>query len=280
MRLAAPFRVFPWFLLISTAVAGVLPGVEGTVPQSEPGAPPRIVVGFVGGFVRHDNPRHGPVQLAQRIQRTAPKDTCVLVFENRHRRSAYRAVMRLLDRNHDGVLSDQEKNQSRIILFGHSWGAAAAVLLARDLRRAHIPVLLTVQVDSVEKPWQNDSVIPDNVKEAVNFYQPSGLIHGRKQITAADPSKTDILGNYLFDYRKTPVECHGTSVFDHYFTPSHAQSECDPRIWSQIEEMVLQRLGPEAAAEAGNPSLSSPGKSTDHGASASSSSTLATKRYQ
>jgi len=147
------------------------------------------------------------------------------------------------------------------------------------LRQAHIPVLLTVQVDSVAKPWQNDSLIPDNVSEAVNFYQPSGLIHGRKQITAADPAKTQILGNYLVDYRKTPVECHGTSVFDRYFTPSHAQSECDPRIWSQIEEMVLQRLAPEAEAVAKDRSLGASDNTAEPGAGASSLP-LATKRYQ
>lgn len=268
MRLAVPFRVLPWFLLVSTAVAGALPGVEGAVSNRADAGPSLIVVGFVGGFVRHDSPHHGPVQLAQRLQRTAPKDTCVMVFENRHRKSAYQAVMGLLDTNHDGRLTAEEKSRGRIILFGHSWGASAAVLLARDLRRAHIPVLLTVQVDSVTKPWQDDSVIPDNVNEAVNFYQPSGLIHGRKQITAADPSKTQILGNYLVDYRKTPVECHGTSLFDRYVTPSHAQSECDPRVWSQIEEMVLRRLAPEAEAGAEN---SGAGTSTQP---------LATKRYQ
>ena len=107
--------------------------------------------------------------------------------------------------NHDGVLSAEEKARARIILFGHSWGASAAVLLARDLRREGVPVLLTVQVDSVAKVWQNDSVIPDNVAEAVNFYQPHGFIHGRARITAADPAKTEILGNYRTDYKKNPV---------------------------------------------------------------------------
>ena len=81
------------------------------------------------------------------------------------------SLFSLLDTNHDGVLSADEKSRARIILFGHSWGAAAAVMLARDLRREGIPVLLTVQVDSVAKMWQNDSIIPDNVAEAVNFYQ-------------------------------------------------------------------------------------------------------------
>jgi hypothetical protein len=116
------------------------------------------------------------------------------------------------------------------------------VLLARELRRDHIPVLLTVQVDSVAKPWHNDSVIPDNVAEAANFYQPHGLLHGRAKITAADESKTEILGNYRTDYRKTPVPCPEASWAGRFFTPGHTQSECDPSVWSQVEDLVRQRV--------------------------------------
>jgi Lipase (class 3) len=211
-----------------------------------------IVIGFVGGFVRHDDARHGPVQLGQRMQRTLARGTYVRVFENRRRKQAYEAIVALLDGNHDGVLSAEEKARARIVLYGHSWGAAAAVLLARDLEREQIPVLLTVQVDSVRKFWQKDSVIPANVMEAVNFYQTHGLIHGRAKITAADPTHTQILGNYLQDYRKTPVDCGGGSWFNH-LTPSHAQSECDPQVWSRIGEMVRQRLVPSTNTAAVSP---------------------------
>jgi pimeloyl-ACP methyl ester carboxylesterase len=221
-----------------------------TVTQPETPAP-TIVIGFVGGFVRHGSLKHGPVQLAQRLQREVPKSSSyVEMFENRHRKKAYKTILRLLDANHDGVLSQREKERARIILFGHSWGAAAVVMLARDLRRAGIPVLLTVQVDSVAKLWQSDSVIPDNVAEAVNYYQPHGIVHGRAKITAADPSKTQILGNYRVDYRKDPVACGENSWYDRFFTPGHVQSECDPRVWSQIEEMVKERIAPETKAAA------------------------------
>ena len=195
------------------------------------------------------------MQLAQRIRQDLPKGDSIQVFENRHRKAAYKTILRLLDRNHDGVLSNQEKSQARIILFGHSWGASAVVLLSRELDRAGIPVLLTVQVDSVEKPWQNDKIIPDNVAAAVNFYQPHGLVHGRALITAADDSKTQILGNYRFDYQKDPVQCRGASWFQRVFTPSHMQSECDPRLWSQVEGLVRQRMEPQAAATVAIPSL-------------------------
>lgn len=208
MRWFAPFRASVAALtVLAAAMPGLSRAVDATPRTATATTPSNIVIGFVGGFVAHDNPHHGPVQLAQRIRQTVPKDTYVRVFENRRRKRAFDAIVRLLDTDHDGALSAEEKTRAHIILFGHSWGASAAVLLARDLRREGVPVLLTVQVDSVAKAWQNDAVIPDNVAEAVNFYQPHGMIHGRAQITAADPAKTEILGNYRIDYKKTPIEC-------------------------------------------------------------------------
>jgi pimeloyl-ACP methyl ester carboxylesterase len=250
LRWLVPFRAA---IISFTSLALAIPALAGTAETAvlrPTTAPANIVIGFVGGFVGHDNPRHGPVQEARRIQQTFPRDTFVQVFENRHRKNAYKAVLRLLDTNHDGFLSAEEKARARIVLFGHSWGAAAAVMLARDLRRQGVPVLLTVQVDSVAKAWQNDSVIPDNVSEAVNFYQPHGILHGRAQITAADPAKTQILGNYLTDYKKQPVPCPQASWLHHVFTAGHMQIECDPTMWSRIEDMVKQRLSLAEASAA------------------------------
>ena len=251
MRLSFLFRASLVNLLVTLLVAltilgASVPGfalaVEGAAVSCEPVATSKIVIGFVGGFVSHENLHHGPVQLAEEIRRTVPKDTYIRVFENRRRKQAHDAIVRLLDTNHDGALSSEEKARARIILFGHSWGASAAVLLARELRREGVPVLLTVQVDSVAKAWQDDSVIPDNVAEAVNFYQPHGIIHGRARITAADPAKTEILGNYRTDYQKNPVACQEYPWWNRIFTPDHMQSECDPHIWSQIENLVRQRV--------------------------------------
>lgn len=253
MSACARCRILAAALVASAAATPVLVAADGAVAGYSPATPTYIVAGFVGGFVSHDNLRHGPVQLAQRIQRSVPKDTYVRIFENRHRKAAYRTILRLLDRNHDGVLSDEEKTQARIILFGHSWGAAAVVLLARELNRAGIPVLLTVQVDSVAKLWQQDRIIPENVAAAANFYQLHGVVHGRAQITAADPSKTQILGNYRFDYRREPVKCDAPSWFDQVVTPDHAQSECDPRLWAQVEDLVRQRLEPQPRTFAAAP---------------------------
>ena len=242
-------------LVVCSATAPLLNAADGAIASGPPTSASYIVVGFAGGFVRHDNPHHGPVKLAQRIALGLSKGDSIQVFENRHRKAAYKSIIRLLDSNHDGVLSDQERSQARIILFGHSWGASAVVLLSRELDRAGIPVLLTVQVDSVAKPWQHDKIIPDNVAAAVNFYQPHGLLHGRARISAADDSKTQILGNYRFDYQKEPVQCTGASWLQRVFTPSHMQSQCDPHLWSLVEDLVRQRMTPQPATTAAIPSL-------------------------
>jgi pimeloyl-ACP methyl ester carboxylesterase len=242
---SARFRILPTLVVTLAVAAPASRAADGAVAARPLPVASSIVIGFVGGFVRHDNPHHGPVRLAQRIQRSVPKDTYVQVFENRHRKSAYKTILGLLDRNHDGVLDDEEKSEARIVLFGHSWGASAVVMLARELNRAGIPVLLTVQVDSVAKFWQEDAIIPQNVAAAVNFYQPHGFIHGRPEIKAADPSWTQIVGNYRFDYHKAPVKCEGTSWFDRTFTHDHIQSECDPHLWEQVEDLVHQHMAPQ-----------------------------------
>ena len=253
MRLLLPLRTVPAALAILFAIMPALAQAEDGSPERSPAPAPSIVIGFVGGFVHHDNPHHGPVQLAKRIQQAHSKDVYVEVFENRHRKNAYQRILRLLDTNHDGRLSEAEKGNAHILLFGHSWGASAAVLLARDLQRSHIPVRLTVQVDSVAKLWQDDSLIPANVAEAANFYQTHGLVHGRARITPTDSSLTQILGNYRFDYKKNPVHCSDPSWFDRHIAPAHAQSECDPQLWLQVENLIGQRLSPTSNAIAANP---------------------------
>lgn len=241
----------PPFLTAAEMPAAEKPAVPAPLHTTQPA--PFIVVGFVGGFVRHNNPDHGPVIFAQETRPYLPKGSFLQVFENRHRKAAYRAILRQLDTNRDGILSVEEKARAQIILYGHSWGASAAIMLARDLKRAGVPVLLTVQVDSVAKPWQRDEVIPDNVARAANFYQPHGIIHGRSRIRAQDSSKTEILGNFRFDYRKSPVACRGYSWADRAFTSSHMQIECDPNLWSRIELLVLDQTHPNPGVIAALP---------------------------
>jgi len=230
-------------------------GGGGSVVQSQGvPAPPTLVFGFLGGFVHHDDGRHPAVDFVRRLREDHPKDVEAAVFENRRYREVYKLIRQRLDTNHDGILSDAEKQPARILLFGNSWGGSAVVSLARRLNQDGIPVVLTVQVDSVAKPGHDDSLIPPNVQQAVNYYQTRGLIRGRRKIVAADPSRTKILGNFLLSYDKNPVKCEGFPWYDNVMR-THIETECDPKVWSEIESLVRREL-PQTAGD--SPASTSP----------------------
>ena len=216
---------------------------EGAPPPNAPhSSSPTIVFGFMGGFVRHDDARHPAVKFVDQLRKEYSGAVYARVFENRRYRDAYDAIRERLDSNHDGTLSDAEKRPARILLFGTSWGGSAVVALARRLNEDGVPVVLTVQIDSVAKIGKNDSVIPPNVHQAVNYYQRHGLVRGRRKIVAEDPSRTKILGNYLLSYDKDPVTCEGFPWYDNIVTKTHVETECDPKVWSDIEALVRREL--------------------------------------
>jgi len=218
---------------------------EPARPVNAPNAPtpaPFIVIGFVGGFVRHDDMVHSAVQVAAHLRQHYPAGVHAEVFENHRGEKAYTEILRLLDADRNGTLSAEEKRNARIVLYGHSWGASQAVTLARELEKEGIPVLLTVQVDSISKPGQNDQVIPANVAEAANFFQVNGWVHGQRQIRAADPAHTHIIGNFRFDYKTNPIRCEQYPWYDRLFMKPHTEIECDPRVWAQVESLIQSRL--------------------------------------
>src|SRR6202050_5652797 len=61
--------------------------------------PPVIVIGFVGGFVRHDNAIHREVRLAAQLRKDYPAGTYVEVFENHRGDSARQQILLRLDTN-------------------------------------------------------------------------------------------------------------------------------------------------------------------------------------
>ena len=205
--------------------------------------------------------------MVQGLRQEYPKDVYFGLFENSKVGEAYKIILNRLDVNADGAVSENEKRGARILLFGHSWGASAVVKLSRRLEREGVPVMLTVQVDSVAKPFQNDRVIPPNVLQAVNFYQTRGLIHGRTRISAADPSRTAILGNFRSEYKNERAECRNFSWYSRVFTNSHIAIECDPQVWSQVKTLLRRSLPNPALTQADSHESDLPPSANECGAS-------------
>ena len=201
-----------------------------------------IVVGFVGGFVKSNDAKHPEVNFAALLRDSNPDVVHAEVFANHDGKKARRRVLQLLDTDGDGALTTTEKEQASIIIYGHSWGASQAVRLARELARMGVPVLLTIQVDSVRKPGQEDSTIPDNVKNAVNFYQTRGLIHGRSVIRPADAERTNIIGNFHMTYGHRQINCDNYPWLARVFNRPHHEIENDPRVWDQVASFINSEL--------------------------------------
>jgi len=216
---------------------------SGPVEQTQAAPPGQlIVIGFMGGNVRAGNVVHREAWEAKELERRYPVGLSAAVFANRDGAAALRSVLAMLGAGPDGRLSAKAKSAARIVIYGHSWGASETVTLARRLNALGIPVLLTIQIDSVEKSNEDDGSIPPNVREAVNFYQTQGLLHGRSAIAAMDPRQTTILGNYESSYREHKVSCAGYSWIARTFMRPHIEIENDPSVWTQIEALIQTQM--------------------------------------
>jgi hypothetical protein len=205
-------------------------------------AGPTIVVGFVGGFVRHNDAAHEEVQLAARLRKDYTSGVEIKTFANHYARQAHQEILQSLDADRNGTLSAREKLDARIVLYGHSWGASEAINMARALEKDGVPVLLTIQVDSVSKLGERDGLIPANVAQAVNFYQLDGILHGQRQILAADPSRTQILGNFQSNYKTTHINIAGYPWYARMFMKPHIEIESDPSVWGRVESLIRSKL--------------------------------------
>ena len=235
--------------LLIIALAATVTGTSGIARGQE--APPTkvryplhesssrnvIVIGFVGGFVSRDDAKHPEVQFAAYLRDRYPTIHAE-VFGNHHGQKALHWVVRLLDTDQDGSLNPSEREQATIILYGHSWGASETVSFAQELGKMGIPVLLTIQVDTIAKPGHKSSAIPENVASAINFYQTNGPLHGLPQIAAANPERTKIIGNIRMTYDDRPINCNNYSWYARFFNKPHHEIENDLRVWDEAGSLI------------------------------------------
>ena len=200
-----------------------------------------LILGFMGGRDSWDNTAVGVGRIAGRLRERGLPGVHVETAENQKRNLAVRLVRSALDTNRDGQLQSAERLQARIVVYGQSFGGAAVVKFARQLDALGLPILLTVQVDSVGR---GDGLIPPNVRAAANIYQDNGrLIRGEAPIRAADPTRTKILGNFRFDYANSPIDVSDLPWHKTLARIAHAKMDRDPEVWKKVEALILDALG-------------------------------------
>jgi hypothetical protein len=199
-----------------------------------------VVIGFLGGREKWDSAREGVRKLALELRPLARPDLHVETVENARRDLALQLVRNALDADHDRVLSNSEKKSARIILYGQSFGGAAVVKFANQLDDLSIPVILTIQIDSV---GCHDAVIPRNVRYAANLFQRNGiLIRGEPLIRPQDPSSTKIIGNFKYDYSNKNIDISDVPWHKKVFRKAHTKMNLDPDVWEKVKQLILESL--------------------------------------
>lgn len=202
-----------------------------------------LILGFQGGRESWDDKRPGVARLAEKLRSLGRSDLYVEVVENQRRDIALQLVKSALDSDQNGQLSEGERRTPRVVLYGMSFGGAAVIKMARQLQQIGIPVLLTVQVDSVGR---NDAVVPANVRCAANLYQRNGkIIRGEPMIVAESPHQTVILGNFQYDYREKQIDTSAVPWHKKIFREDHARMDRDPDVWQRVEELILDAVSKE-----------------------------------
>lgn len=190
-----------------------------------------LIIGILGGWQKYDAPHRAVRKLALHLRDQNHAGVVIETFEN-HRRGA--ALARVKE------WRAGSENNRRVIIYGQSFGGAAAVYLDRDLAALGIPVALSVHIDSV---GTNDRVIPANVAAAANFFEREAwLIHGQPKIVAQDPLRTKILGNFEFHYRGKQIDESQERWTDRAFFGTHLKMEDDPAVWAAVEKLIVEHL--------------------------------------
>jgi hypothetical protein len=200
-----------------------------------------LIIGFLGGRQLWDDDSRGVRQLAVKLDEMNLEKAEIETFQNRRRDLAMEFIHKALDRNEDDILDPQERASARLILYGQSLGGSAVVKLSEALEKIDIPVLLTVQVDSV---GFSDHLIPSNVSKAANIYQSNDWIFsGEDEIMAIDPEATSIVANIEFDYSDKEVDMTAQPWQRRLFSTPHSMMDADPEVWALVEELILDELG-------------------------------------
>src|SRR5258708_39692310 len=110
------------------------------------------------------------------------------------------------------------------------------------MKKEGVPVSSRLKGDSIGARGKDDLPIPANVAQAANFYQAHGPLRGHHDIRAANPARTQIIGNFEFDYRKSALTCSEYPWYDRAFVKPHTQIECDPAIWNQVDSLIRKSL--------------------------------------
>jgi hypothetical protein len=153
------------------------------------------MVGFVGGLGTAHFPPSAARPLNQELAAINQPGYCFKLFSGYCPLCAHHWMRKEFGAHFLKRLSpDQIANGPKVIVYGYSLGAPAALLFSRMLQRDGVPIEMAVTIDS---KGFTEGIIPHNVKTAVNYYEQRlfPFLFGKRHMHPEDPEKTLFLGN-------------------------------------------------------------------------------------
>jgi hypothetical protein len=154
-----------------------------------------IYLGIVGALEPPNNKYSGVVQIREALQAKGYFDVCAKSFSPYTWMQGRDWLLKHFPSHPGELTSDELQRAPKVILVGHSMGGWAILSVARELSSRHIPVELTVQVDSV---GITDHTVPKNVKSAAIFHANDVLMFmTTKSVRREDPNYTKLVADVL-----------------------------------------------------------------------------------
>jgi len=127
----------------------------------------------------------------------------------------------------------ESRDPEPICMIGHSFGSDDAILIARELNKANVPVDLIIIMDAVD-----ETVVPKNVKVCYNYWQPG--VFGASNFLRGIPL-TQEAGSTGKLYNINLLE-EGRDLRD--LTTNHINIDEAPKLHKAIVDHILQACPP------------------------------------
>ena len=199
-----------------------------------------LILGIVGGWERWDAAHRGTRRTALELRTQQLPGVWIETVENHKLYLAEQLVTKAFDFDKSGSLESAEKRSVRLIVYGHSLGGRATLRFCRWLNEMGIPVRLAAIIDTYGRDQYS---VPSNVEFAANLYQRDfGFVRSSGKLTAEEPNRTQILGNWRYSYRGKHVPMPGEPRIRRWFMGSHLKMEYDLAPWARVKELINQAV--------------------------------------
>jgi len=199
-----------------------------------------LIVGFLAKYQETADKRQPDTAMATRLRALNLPGVFVETAGESRYGDVFKLILATTGRDAKGRCEPAGCRDVRIILYGYLRGAEEMAKVERRLGSLGVPVALVVGLTNI---GACEGTIPANVARAANICLDLRWVdHGRKQVRAEDPAKTQILANLRTSSDGRWLDISKAAQPDAKEWPRDPYLEFDPIAWNHAEDFILDEL--------------------------------------